>query len=42
MRPRVLAAMSLPVVGHLDPEFVRLMDRMQGLLRRGVFGPRTG
>jgi alanine-glyoxylate transaminase/serine-glyoxylate transaminase/serine-pyruvate transaminase len=32
--PRVLAAMSLPLVGHLDPEFVRLMDEVQNLLRR--------
>jgi alanine-glyoxylate transaminase/serine-glyoxylate transaminase/serine-pyruvate transaminase len=31
--PRVLAAMSLPLIGHLDPEFVRLMDEVQGLLR---------
>jgi alanine-glyoxylate transaminase/serine-glyoxylate transaminase/serine-pyruvate transaminase len=31
--PRVLAAMSAPLLGHLDPEFVALMDEMQGLLR---------
>lgn len=31
--PRVLRAMSVPLVGHMDPEFVRLMDRTQELLR---------
>jgi len=32
--PRVLAAMGHPLLGHLDPEFVALMDETQGLLRR--------
>lgn len=31
--PRVLRAMTAPVVGHLDPEFIVLMDRIQDLLR---------
>lgn len=31
--PRVLSAMGLPLVGHLDPAFVALMDEMQDLLR---------
>ena len=31
--PRVLEAMSRPLLGHLDPEFVALMDETQGLLR---------
>ena len=31
--PRVLKAMATPLVGHLDPEFVKLMDRTQDLLR---------
>ena len=31
--PRVLRAMAAPVVGHLDPQFVALMDRVQDLLR---------
>ena len=31
--PRVLEAMSRPLVGHLDPEFVALMDETQELLR---------
>ncbi len=31
--PRVYQAMAAPLVGHLDPEFVRLMDRTQELLR---------
>lgn len=31
--PRVLAALSLPPVGHLDPYFLALMDEVQNLLR---------
>jgi alanine-glyoxylate transaminase/serine-glyoxylate transaminase/serine-pyruvate transaminase len=31
--PRVLKAMGLPLVGHLDPSFLALMDKIQGLLR---------
>lgn len=31
--PRVLAAMGMPLLGHLDPEFVALMDETQRLLR---------
>ena len=31
--PRVLRAMATPLVGHLDPSFLRLMDRTQELLR---------
>jgi len=33
VHPRVLAAMSAPLIGHLDPEFLSLMDRTQELLR---------
>lgn len=32
--PRVLAAMGMPLLGHLDPEFIALMDETQGMLRR--------
>ncbi len=32
--PRVLAAMGYPLLGHLDPEFVALMDETQALLRQ--------
>lgn len=32
--PRVLSALGMPPVGHLDPEFVSLMDEMQGMLRQ--------
>ncbi len=32
--PRVLAAMAMPLLGHLDPEFVALMDETKTLLRR--------
>ncbi|HAC62454.1 MAG TPA: alanine--glyoxylate aminotransferase [Cyanothece sp. UBA12306] len=31
--PRVLAAMSLPPIGHLDPFYLKMMDEIQGLLR---------
>lgn len=33
--PRVLAALSMPPIGHLDPYFLQLMDEIQGLLRYG-------
>jgi alanine-glyoxylate transaminase/serine-glyoxylate transaminase/serine-pyruvate transaminase len=33
VHPRVLSAMGMPLVGHLDPEFVALMDETQELLR---------
>jgi alanine-glyoxylate transaminase/serine-glyoxylate transaminase/serine-pyruvate transaminase len=33
VHPRVLQAMSLPLVGHLDPYFLEVMDRTQELLR---------
>jgi len=31
--PRVLSALSAPVIGHLDPEFLALMQEVQELLR---------
>lgn len=31
---RVLAALARPTIGHLDPEFVRLMDEVKTLLRQ--------
>jgi alanine-glyoxylate transaminase / serine-glyoxylate transaminase / serine-pyruvate transaminase len=31
--PRVLRAMATPLLGHLDPHFVGLMDQVQELLR---------
>ena len=31
--PRVLAAMARPTIGHLDPQFVGLMDEIKGLLQ---------
>jgi len=34
VHPRVLAALGQPLLGHLDPAFVALMDETQGLLRR--------
>jgi len=31
--PAVLRAMSAPPLGHLDPEFLRIMDEVSGMLR---------
>lgn len=36
VNPRILSAMSQPTIGHLDPEFVRLMDEIKSLLQ-GAF-----
>jgi alanine-glyoxylate transaminase/serine-glyoxylate transaminase/serine-pyruvate transaminase len=33
VHPRVLRAMATPLVGHLDPAFVEVMDEVQELLR---------
>ena len=33
VHPRVLAALALPLVGHLDPAFLELMEETKGLLR---------
>jgi alanine-glyoxylate transaminase/serine-glyoxylate transaminase/serine-pyruvate transaminase len=33
VHPRVLRAMATPLVGHLDPYFLKLMDRVQNQLR---------
>ncbi len=33
VNPRILNAMARPTVGHLDPEFIRLMDEIKGLLQ---------
>jgi alanine-glyoxylate transaminase/serine-glyoxylate transaminase/serine-pyruvate transaminase len=34
VHPRVLRAMSMPLVGHLDPEFIVIMNELQALLRK--------
>ncbi|MEH6567928.1 MAG: alanine--glyoxylate aminotransferase family protein [Halioglobus sp.] len=31
--PRVLAALSRPTIGHLDPLFIQLMDEIKGMLQ---------
>src|SRR5690625_7620903 len=31
--PRVLRAMATPVIGHLDPDFLRIMDETRELIR---------
>ena len=31
--PRVLSALSRPTIGHLDPEFVQMMDEIKSLLQ---------
>lgn len=37
VHPRVLKAMATPLVGHLDPEFLAIMDQTQAMLR-DLFG----
>src|SRR5687767_6899602 len=32
--PSVLKAMSLPLLGHLDPQFLRMMDEIKVMLRQ--------
>ncbi len=39
--PRVLLAMAKPMLGHLDPEFIRIMNNIQDLLRQ-MFGTKNG
>ena len=33
VHPRVLRAMAVPMIGHLDPAFLKVMDDVQELLR---------
>ncbi|MGH7180348.1 MAG: hypothetical protein ACREJN_00035, partial [Nitrospiraceae bacterium] len=33
VHPRVLSALSTPLLGHLDPAFLVIMDEIQTLLR---------
>ena len=33
VHPNILAAMGRPTIGHLDPEFVRMMDEMKALIQ---------
>ena len=33
INPRVLAALSRPVIGHLDPAFVGMMEELKVMLR---------
>ncbi len=34
--PRVLAALSRPTIGHLDPAFLQMMDELKDLLRHAM------
>src|SRR5918996_3141207 len=40
VHPRVLQCLSLPVVGHLDPAFLKIMDESMAMLRQ-VFQTRN-
>jgi alanine-glyoxylate transaminase / serine-glyoxylate transaminase / serine-pyruvate transaminase len=40
VHPRVLQSLSLPVIGHLDPEFLKIMDENMAMLRE-VFQTRN-
>lgn len=33
INPRVLAALSRPIIGHLDPQFIQMMDEVKSLLQ---------
>ena len=33
VNPRILTAMAKPTIGHLDPEFIRMMDEVKQLLQ---------
>ena len=33
VHPRVLKAMATPLIGHLDPQFIRIMDEVMEMLR---------
>ncbi|SKA24077.1 alanine-glyoxylate transaminase / serine-glyoxylate transaminase / serine-pyruvate transaminase [Oceanospirillum multiglobuliferum] len=33
VNPRVLAAMARPTIGHLDPEFITMMDEVKAMLK---------
>src|SRR5262245_55084533 len=33
VNPRVLQSLSLPVIGHLDPAFLKIMDENMAMLR---------
>ena len=33
VHPRVLQSLSLPVIGHLDPAFLKIMDESMEMLR---------
>ncbi len=39
VHPRVLRAMSTPLIGHLDPAFITMMDEIQELLRLAFEAP---
>lgn len=34
VNPRILSALGRPTIGHLDPEFIRLMDQIKSLLQQ--------
>lgn len=34
VHPRVLKAMATPLIGHLDPQFIKIMDRVMDMLRQ--------
>ena len=33
VNPRVLKAMATPLIGHMDPEFIKIMDGIKEMLR---------
>lgn len=37
VNPRVLAAMSRPLIAHLDPEFIKFLDEMKEMVKQTLF-----
>lgn len=37
VHPRVLAAMSRPLIGHLDPEFIKMLDELKEMVKETLF-----
>ena len=40
IHPRIMRAMTTPVIGHLDPQFIAIMDELKDMLRE-VFRTRN-
>ena len=34
VNPRVLKALAIPLIGHLDPQFIKIMDEVMEMTRQ--------